>query len=152
MCGLARTSAATEGEEGGYIFLGADCAHHPGEIRPSRQLPLPGEISLSDSTSTSTPTPITTTPLASLHRLSPSPLSSVSPFLICKDEVTHDLPETLSTIEKVQTLDARDDVLVVMAHDQSLVEVVRFWPERANGWRSGGWKERGAWGWVGDFL
>ncbi|KAG6991339.1 hypothetical protein G7Y79_00053g088220 [Physcia stellaris] len=144
MCGLARTTAATinreEREEQGdgqrmgesYILLGADTAHHPAELRPSPSLPLPPS-----------------NPLSRVHRLAPSPQAFISPFLVCKDEVTHNVAETAETIRKVQALDAREDVLVVMAHDQSLVDVVRFWPESANAWRREGWKGRGCGGGCG---
>ena len=135
MCGLARTSGgAVDGTGESYILLGADTAHHPGEIRPSPSLPLPPS-----------------NPLSRVHRLAPSPQASTCPFLVCKDEITHNVAETAETIRKVQALDAREDVLVVMAHDQSLVDVVRYWPESANGWMREGWKGKGLWGWLRDF-
>ena len=163
VCGLGRTSAVRgeEGEQGeSYIFLGADCAHHPGEIRPSRYRPLPREIPgtggfdpASTLASASLPLPPSNSnSIMDKHRLAPSPLASISPFLVCKDDVTHNVKETGETIAKVQALDAREDVLVVMAHDQSLMDVVRFWPERANGWLREGWKGRGLWGFLGDFV
>ncbi|KUI57782.1 N-acyl homoserine lactonase AttM, partial [Cytospora mali] len=38
MCGLARTTA----DPPSFVFMGADACHHPGVLRPSRYLPLPG--------------------------------------------------------------------------------------------------------------
>lgn len=77
-------------------------------------------------------------------------MAYTEPFLVCKGAVTHDV-ETRETIEKVQVLDASEDVLVVMAHDQSLMDVVGFWPESANEWKVKGWKGRGLWGFLEDF-
>ncbi|TGO48408.1 hypothetical protein BCON_0241g00130 [Botryotinia convoluta] len=43
-------------------------------------------------------------------------------------EVAHDVDEAERTIEKVMEVDASDEVLVVMAHDETLKDAVSFFP------------------------
>lgn len=142
ICGLARTTASSSaGEHASFIFMGADCVHHAGEMRPSPYLPLPNDI----------------TTLSSDQGLGDEGMENegkkrTEPWLVCKDEATHDVDQTRETIEKVQRFDASEDVLVVAAHDESLMGVLGLWPEGANEWREGGWKGRGMWMWREDFL
>jgi hypothetical protein len=61
-----------------------------------------------------------------------------------------------ATLHKLMALDAREDVLVLMAHDTSLAalegsEGVTFYPSFANEWREKGWKELMHWYFLGDF-
>ncbi|KAF2219784.1 hypothetical protein BDZ85DRAFT_243016 [Elsinoe ampelina] len=59
-----------------------------------------------------------------------------------------DLVQAEETLEKLRAFDARDDVLVVLAHDASLLDVVDVFPRKANGWRRKGWGEKGRWGFL----
>jgi hypothetical protein len=56
----------------------------------------------------------------------------------------HDVDETEATIENVIEADAQDEVLVVMAHDDSLSLVMAFFPKYANDFKEKGWVEREA--------
>ncbi|KAI5918726.1 beta-lactamase-like protein [Camillea tinctor] len=119
MCALARTTPST------FIFLGGDGCHHCGSIRPSKQLPLPNEMS-------------------------PSPFS-VPPYLkgsICPGR---DVPEAEATISKMVPFDASEDVFVIVAHDGTLSDVIDFFPKKANGWKEKGWKETSRWRFLADF-
>ena len=78
------------------------------------------------------------------------------PFLEISDlpdgkSVAHDVVEAVRTIGKVQEVDAREEILVVMAHDGSLLDVVDFFPKDANGFVEKGWVDRGRWGFLKDF-
>jgi hypothetical protein len=55
------------------------------------------------------------------------------------------------TIEKVQEADVREEILVVMAHDESLLGVIDFFPKYANGFVEKGWVQEGRWGFLNDF-
>ncbi|KAG8630139.1 hypothetical protein KVT40_001758 [Elsinoe batatas] len=59
-----------------------------------------------------------------------------------------DLAQAEETLEKMRAFDARDDVLVVLAHDASLLDVVDVFPKMANGWREKGWGVKGRWGFL----
>jgi hypothetical protein len=51
--------------------------------------------------------------------------------------IAHDYHAAVRTIWNVQEADAREEVLVVMAHDDSLLDVVEFFPVEANVCREG---------------
>jgi glyoxylase-like metal-dependent hydrolase (beta-lactamase superfamily II) len=147
LCGLARTTR----EPPSFIFMGGDACHHGGEFRPSKFLPLPESIS---------PNPLdgaagSPCPGALFRDLLPGgdvtrPLLEVSDLPDGKG-VVHDFREAVRTIGKVQEADASEEVLVVMAHDDSLLEVVDFFPEEANGFVEKGWVREGRWGFLKDF-
>ena len=148
MCGLARVTT----NPSSFIFMGGDACHHGGEFRPSKYLPLPSSIS---------PNPL------DLKSSNPCPGSmfdgllrdgdNKKPFyVIARPEdgsgVAHDADEAEVTIEKVMEADANDEVLVVMAHDDSLLDVVDFFPEYANEFKQKGWIEKGRWLFLKDFA
>lgn len=47
--------------------------------------------------------------------------------------------------------DGDGKVLVVMAHDDSLLEVLDFFPKYLDGFVGKGWVERARWGFLKDF-
>ena len=131
MCGLARTTPNT------FILLGADTCHHAGEFRPSSYLPLPpcpGEAALLD-----------------VH---PSH-SRTEPYFTVPGKpdgqgVAHSRAASLESIRTVIKIDSSPDVLVVMAHDSSLLDTIDVYPAAANDWREMGWKERSRWKFLDD--
>jgi glyoxylase-like metal-dependent hydrolase (beta-lactamase superfamily II) len=144
MCGLARVTAKT------FIFMGGDACHHAGEFRPSQYLPLPSSIS---------PNPL------SLGSSAPCPGSlfedlyrdgdGKKPFYAItrgENSVAHDVDEAERTIGKVIEADAQDEVLVAMAHDDTLLDVVDFFPKYANDFKQKGWVEKGRWLFLKDFA
>jgi glyoxylase-like metal-dependent hydrolase (beta-lactamase superfamily II) len=146
ICGLARVTANS------FIFMGGDSCHHGGEFRPSRYLPFPSSIS---------PNPL------DLKSSKPCPGAmfedllrdgdKAKPFyVISKPEdgtgVAHDADEADITIGKVMEADARDEVLVVMAHDDSLLDVINFFPKYANEFVEKGWVAKGRWLFLKDFA
>ena len=48
--------------------------------------------------------------------------------------------------------DAQGKVLVVMAHDDSLLPVMDFFPKSANDFMTKGWVEKGRWLFLKDFA
>jgi hypothetical protein len=66
--------------------------------------------------------------------------------------VADDVDEAEVTIGKVIEADARDEVLVVMAHDESLLPVMDFFPKYANGFMQKGWVKEGRWLFLKDFA
>jgi glyoxylase-like metal-dependent hydrolase (beta-lactamase superfamily II) len=148
MCGLARVTS----NPSSFIFMGGDSCHHGGEFRPSQYLPLPESIS---------PNPL------DLKRNTPCPGSlfddiyrdgdKTKPFygiarLPDGKGVAHDADEAEATLGKVIEADARDDVLVVMAHDETLLPVIDFFPKYANDFMQKGWVREGRWLFLKDFA
>ena len=148
ICALARVTTSPDS----YIFMGGDSCHHGGEFRPSKYLPLPASI---------LPNPLD---LKGVHPCPGAAFSGIlrhgdtrRPFY---DVVRYNVPSTSGydpdvaeeTIRKVMEADARPDVLVVMAHDESLLDVVDFFPKYANDFREKGWVEKGRWLFLKDFA
>ncbi len=148
MCGLARVT----NNPSSFIFMGGDACHHGGEFRPSQYLALPDSIS---------PNPL------DLKSNSPCPGSLFDD--LCRDGdktkpfytiarlddgkgVAHDADEAEATIGKVIEADARDEVLVVMAHDETLLSVMDFFPKYANDFLQKGWVKEGRWLFLKDFA
>ena len=147
MCGLARTTASPEAT---FIFLGGDCAHHGGEFRPTRYLPLPESLS---------PSPIPRrhpgscpgAVLADVHRLHPSSSSFTEPFLSASEDAAHDITAARDSVRKLGEFDAHENMLSIIAHDDTMVNVVGTFPHTlANDWKSKGWREKGMWKFLGD--
>lgn len=146
ICGLARVTANS------FILMGGDACHHGGEFRPSQYLPLPSAIS---------PNPLdlkssNPCPGALLENLLPGGDKTKPFYKLARSEdgkgIHHDVDEAERTIEKVMEADARDEVLVVIAHDESLLNVVDFFPEYANDFKAKGWAEKGRWLFLKDFV
>lgn len=52
----------------------------------------------------------------------------------------------------MEGFDAHDNVLTIIAHDDTMVNVVGVFPNTlANDWKSKGWREKGLWRFLGDF-
>ena len=143
IAGLARTSANPDT----FIFMGGDLCHHSGEMRPSRYLTIPKEI---------TPHPWLegaqqqSCPGALLEKLLTSRGQKVDePVYV--PQMGEDIPETIETIKKAQEADGQENVLFIYAHDEGLHGVVDFFPATANDWKQKGWRQPLLWKFLGDF-
>jgi len=150
LCGLARTSTASiPGEKDTFLFMGGDSCHHGGMMRPTEYLPIPSSIFPSPfklGPDTPCPGSIFEQLQASRGRTSEEPF-----FGIQEAGAYADPPKARRTLEKVQEADASDDVFVVVAHDDSLMDIVDFFPNSANEWKAKGWGEKGRWAFLKYF-
>ncbi|GAM86330.1 hypothetical protein ANO11243_043440 [Dothideomycetidae sp. 11243] len=120
MCGLARTTKDT------FVLMGGDACHHAGEFRPSPYLPLPND----------------TTGLAGTTRLCPGHMlldmhrnkSATEPFYTAAPKFVYDQEKCDSTIEGIEEFDAHKEVLVLIAHDGSVLGDVDMYPKTLNDW------------------
>lgn len=62
-----------------------------------------------------------------------------------------DVPAAEATISKMIPFDESEDVFVVIAHDKTLLDVVDFFPNKANDWKEKGWKDVSRWRFLADF-
>lgn len=160
ICGLARTSIGSDGDT--FILMGGDFSHHGGEFRPSPYLPLPSSISPHPfpnrrSLGQACPGEI----FEQIHPASratadqkhdkPSDAWRTEPFYRPGKGLTHNIEDCIGTIKKVQETDGHDHIFVVFAHDDTLLDVVGFFPETANDWRNKGWAKDSKWAFLKDF-
>ncbi|TAQ90531.1 hypothetical protein B7494_g1146 [Chlorociboria aeruginascens] len=147
LCGLARVSTSPNS----FIFMGGDACHHGGEFRPSPYRQIPKELSPNPfEVKGNKPCPGEI--FEKLYRDG----DGTKPFYVIPrlgdgKGVAHDVDEAERTIGKVMDADAQDEVLVVMAHDDTLLDVVDFFPKYANGFLEKGWAEKGRWLFLKDF-
>lgn len=145
MCGLARVTK----EPSTFIFMGADACHHGGEFRPSIHVPLPSSIS---------PHPLNKAKMVCPGALFEEFLrdgDKTKPFFAVKKgegSVAYDAAEAERTIAKISEADGDENVLVVIAHDATLLDIVDFFPKYANNFKSKGWKSQGRWEFLKDFI
>ena len=142
---LARTSADK------FVLLAGDGAHHCGEFRPSLLTPLPDAISPSpfeDSTSASS------CPCSLFQSIHPSPESfRTTPFYEAAAHQVEDPVAKRATLDALRTFDRSPDVLIILTHDASLLDVLEFFPKAdLTGWeKQPSRKDVGQWRFLSDF-
>src|ERR1700750_1370764 len=123
--------------------MGADIASHAGEFRPSTYVPLPSLIS-PNPLSYSSPTPCPGHIFEKIHPIQ----RADAPFYRIGtwpdgDSCADDLPAALDSHEKLQVIDAQSSqIFVILAHDETIQDVIEFFPKAANQWKSLGWGEK----------
>ncbi|ETS84345.1 hypothetical protein PFICI_02370 [Pestalotiopsis fici W106-1] len=150
ICGLVRTSSG-EGNDT-FILMGADACHHNGEFRPSPWHPLPDSI-LPNPLTGSAVHPCPAAKWAS--HLENKGRSKEMAFFDIPDATagaayTHDVQASRKTISNVQDTDSGDDILVILAHDDSVRNIVDFFPKPLNDWKSKGWGVVSRWAFLKD--
>ena len=139
ICGFARVTSSPDS----FVFMGADACHHVGLFRPTQYVPLPTEI---------LPSPLENSRAgrAKLQQLHPNK-SARDPVFKPSDFAFPDYKAAQETLQKIEELDAADDVLVVIAHDGSLRGSLDFYPKTINGWYSKGSSVKKRWLFYKDF-
>lgn len=147
MCGLARVKSSPNS----FIFMGGDSCHHGGEFRPSQYRAIPSSIS-PNPFDLKSKTPCPGSLFNDLYRNGDKnkPFYEIASLEGGKG-VAYDVDEAKRTIGKVIEADAQNEVLVVMAHDDSLLPLVDFFPKYANDFKEKGWAEDGRWLFLKDF-
>lgn len=148
MCGLARVTSSPSS----FILMGGDICHHVGQFRPSPQYPLPSIISpnpLDQLSLTACPGEIFEQLLRNNDRTKPLYIAARSETGMT---VAHDTDAADASVSKLQDTDALDEVLVVIAHDTSLMSVVDFFPKYADKFFDNGWAKDSKWMFLKDFV
>ncbi|KAK7416788.1 hypothetical protein QQX98_004981 [Neonectria punicea] len=144
LCALATTTTSPQS----FILMGADACHHSGEMRPSKWHPLPSEIHPHPlQPEVSVPCP------GSLfeHLLRDS--NKTFPFYQKKRPgmPLSDVDAADRTLIKLQEVDAKSNVFVVIAHDSHLRDVIDVFPQSANDFMAKGWHHKTRWTFLSDF-
>ncbi|KAK2010865.1 metallo-beta-lactamase superfamily protein [Colletotrichum eremochloae] len=162
ICALARTKPSSSSGGATFVFLGGDICHFTGVFRPTEDTPLPEGIPASAiarrldwSSRAACPcshfTPhhpnaedgnsARTTPWYQLPRNGKHPVYT-------------DLDLAADSVSKMRELDVKDNVMVCIAHDASLLDVLPVFNkqpnEDINEWKSEGWKSTTYWSWLNE--
>ncbi|KAJ7717789.1 hypothetical protein B0H16DRAFT_1897812 [Mycena metata] len=153
ICALTRVTPTS------FLFLGGDAAHHVGMLRPTaalhRAFPVPPALLASTKHSVAL-TAIAPAASASIDtdtanaNAKPFDLAArTTPLLDLAEEGYEDAPTARASIALISAFDANPDVLVVLAHDASLLDIVGpAFPAKLDGWKERGWKERAVWAFL----
>ena len=135
--------------------MGGDIASHCGEFRPSKYHPLPAMIS---------PNPLFP-PSEQNHDPCPGHLfekinrdgRNDIPFYCFGtwpdgEAAAEDEPAAMESVRKLQVLDTpMNYILVILAHDEHISEVIDLFPKDINQWQQKGWGGKSRWLFLGDF-
>lgn len=126
--------------------MGGDIGHHASQWRPSQHIPLPTELTPSPFGFTSRFNIRRNVCLGELFSQHAHPnQSSRRPFTKVKEGHPHDVQQAQQSLEKMVDFDADEKILVVAAHDFTMLPVLQYFPEEANGWYEAGWKQTAHW-------
>ncbi|KIW56447.1 hypothetical protein PV05_05106 [Exophiala xenobiotica] len=146
ICGLVRTTPDT------FVFLGGDVCHHGGVIRPTKSIPLPDQIPEEAVLDKAIPRPCPCTAFLSSHPNQGN--GRTTPFLKITGgpESWYRDPETSrKSAQALEEFDADPNVLVVIAHDPTSLDVFDFFPKGTmNNWQKKGWKQASHWGFLSE--
>ncbi|KAF7197292.1 Cytochrome P450 monooxygenase [Pseudocercospora fuligena] len=147
ICALARVTANPPS----FILMDGDSYHHAGELPPSPYMPLPLNIEpspFSPMTLSSCPGALFEPILRDGNRTMPIYESSAQ----TKVQMHLDAEEAKRTIEKLQQADVHDHILMVAAHDESLLDILGFYPKKANDFLQKGFVRQARWRFLRDFA
>lgn len=152
ICGLARVTSTREGDaEDTFIYMGGDTAHHGGEFRPTEYLPLPEQILPSPYPSRFS----STCPGHVLESIHPKKKGN-EPFYELAEELPHNHTDAVWSNERMQVFDAAENVLVVIAHDATILDSsigLGFFPHGTmKNWKVANSAEKARWLFLKDFV
>ncbi|KAL5600654.1 hypothetical protein FOVSG1_008466 [Fusarium oxysporum f. sp. vasinfectum] len=139
---LVRTTSDT------FVFLGGDICHFGGAFRPTEKTQMPRELTREEvGLPSSAPEVVSCQQYLSCHP-NPAEAGSTPYYQPCSlaDSWYVDPSEAQKSVSTLMSLDAIDKVLVLIAHDPSIVGVLPMFPAATlNGWYQLGWKRLLRW-------
>ena len=142
LCALCRTTDAS------WIFLGGDACHTVAQLRPNRFRLIPDRVR-AGILDNRTPSQQGCNH-AHLRRLVLRNPGGV-PFYGLAPGMQADPKKAEETLEKLKAFDGREDVLIIIAHDASLLNVLNFFPQEISDWKVKGWAAEGRWLFLREF-
>ncbi|KAJ7118808.1 hypothetical protein C8R44DRAFT_625159 [Mycena epipterygia] len=136
-----------------FIVLGADTCHHAGQLRPRPQFqhayPCPAQLLTESRTAVSTQyfwSPDSNVGAFDIH-------SRAQPMLSIPDKPNSADADPVAgrvSLDKIANFDADEDFFVVLAHDESLLDVLPYFPKSLSAWRGTGMKDKALWGFLDE--
>ncbi|TQN68606.1 Cytochrome P450 monooxygenase andK [Colletotrichum shisoi] len=162
ICALARTTPSSSPGGATFVFLGGDICHFAGVFRPTADTPLPEGIPASAITRRSDWSSKAACPCSYFTPHHPNAQDEDSarttPWYQLPRSGEHpvytDIDLAADSVSRMRELDIRDNVMVCIAHDASLLDVLPVFnrePGRdINDWKREGWKETTYWSWLNE--
>ena len=133
--------------------MGGDLGHHASQWRPTELLPLPDELSPSPLGVDSKLNLIQNVCLGELFTEHVHPEhSNKTQFHRIRTGHSFNVAEARDSLKLMEAFDADENVMVITAHDATLIPMMVFWPQHANGWYDANWKGSNRWAFLEDFA
>lgn len=149
---LVRTTTSLDEGQDTFLWLGGDTAHHCSVLRPSVYCPLPSILKPAPN-SEDAESSCSSQQYTSTHRVVAHDPAATCVTSFCRlpdsNPYDDDIEEAKKTLQGLLPLDGADNILTIFAHDDSLLNVIDFFPKTANNWKANGWKKRGHWKFLG---
>jgi len=78
--------------------------------------------------------------------------SDKTPFLQIKSGHPYNVEMARSSLKKMELFDADTKIMVITAHDWTLLPFLNYLPHGVNGWHDANWKELSRWEFLKDFA
>ncbi|KAI8658156.1 Zn(2)-C6 fungal-type domain-containing protein [Fusarium keratoplasticum] len=144
---LVRTTRDT------FVFLGGDICHFGGAFRPNEHTRMPAQLKREEvALPPSAPELVSCAQYLSCHP-NPDRASSTPYYQPCSraDSWYVDPPEAHKSVNALMSLDTDDKVLVLIAHDPSIVVALPLFPNgNLNHWHQAGWKQLLRWRFLAE--
>lgn len=162
ICGLARTTPSSAPGGATFVFLGGDICHFAGVFRPTSVTPLPEYIPATAITRRLDWASKAVCPCSFFTAHHPNAENNSSarttPWYQLprgkKHTVYTDIDQATDSVSKMRELDVEDNVMVCIAHDASLLDVLPVFnsqPDKdINDWKKEGWKATTYWSWLNE--
>lgn len=75
----------------------------------------------------------------------------MEPYYLVTESFAHDLEVCNWTIAGLQEFDANENVLLIVAHDDSVGDLLEFYPESINHWAEKDMARKAKWSFLKDF-
>jgi glyoxylase-like metal-dependent hydrolase (beta-lactamase superfamily II) len=150
---LGHLSALVRTTKNTFVFLGGDICHFGGSFRPTKYVPMPQSFSLCELGHSGQDSAVVDSSL--FTQCHPNLQNArVEPYYKpCSrsDSWYVNPPLAGQSIGNLVALDADDRVLVLIAHDPSIMKVLPFFPNgELNYWYNAGWKSKIRWRFLNE--
>ncbi|KAM6522854.1 hypothetical protein FALCPG4_012469 [Fusarium falciforme] len=144
---LVRTTRDT------FVFLGGDICHFGGAFRPNGHTRMPAQLKRDEvALPPSAPELVSCAQYLSCHP-NPDRADTTPYYQPCSrtDSWYVDPPEAHKSVNALMSLDTDDKVLVLIAHDPSIVGALPLFPNgNLNHWHQAGWKQLLRWRFLAE--
>ena len=136
LAALARVTVDGLSSSSSFVLMGGDTCHFIGQFRPTAYRPLP-VAQMPECLHLPAFCPGTI-----MERLRESPSK---PLFRMPEVNAVDISQAQESIEKLQVFDAAENVWVIVAHDQALLDQIEFYPATINDWQQKQYAEKTRW-------
>ena len=137
MAALARvTTSPEDASQNSFILMAGDTCHFPGQLRPTVNRSIPKEC----------PTVQSLCPGVLLQRLLER--SESGPLFGVDEKNVVDFIQAQKSVQRLQSFDSMDNVWVIVAHEQALLDNIEFFPANLNDWKEKGYSDKVRWGFL----